>query len=72
MLTVKGVKTESGYKNLYDTIEIKVEKGGKGYSMGRWKENKKSTSFTIFVIQTKHETVSYYWNVSVSDWNQIV
>ena len=51
-------------------IEIKVEKGGKGYSMGRWKEiglnvNKKSTSFTFFFIQTKYETVSYYWNVVI-------
>ena len=59
------------YKNLYWTIELIVEKGGKGYFMGRWKEigfkaNKKSTSFTInFDIQTKYETVSYYWNFMI-------
>ena len=26
------------YKNLYRMIEMKVEKGGKGYSRGNWKE----------------------------------
>ena len=44
------------YKYLYRTIEIKVEKGGKGYSMGRWKEigfkiNKRQLHFLFLLFK---------------------